>query len=284
MNNYTLLSRVVLFGLSVLPVYGQSSSQNQKDAKPGSGTANWRSLVPGIELGVFPAPGDSGQMQIVRVDIRKHAMKLCSATPTGQPMLTAEEWAKQQKLCLVVNAGMYETDGYTHCGYMKNHGFILPAAFRSDYSSICVFSPVAAGTPVFRLLDTDATDIEKDILSKYAVAVQNLRLIKRPGENRWKQQPKMWSEVALGEDKDGNALFIFCRTPSTMHDFNEHLLKLPIHLVSAQHLDGGPPASFYLNCGGIVIRGVGSYESGFNEKNDSQKFWLLPNVIGVAAP
>ncbi len=114
--------------------------------------------------------------------------------------------------------------------------------------------------------------------------MQNLRLIKHPGENRWKQQPKMWSEAALGEDKNGNALFIFCRTPSTMHDFNEHLLKLPINLVSAQHLDGGPPASFYLNCGGVVIRGMGSFESGFNEKTGSQKFWLLPHVIGVKAP
>lgn len=223
-------------------------------------------------------------MQIVRVDARKHALKLCSASPNGQPMLTAEEWAKQKKLCLVMNAGMYETDGYTHCGHMKNHGSIHPATFRSDYSSICVFSPLTSGAPAFRLLDTDDSTVEKGILSKYAVAVQNLRLIKRPGENRWKQQPKMWSEAALGEDKDGNALFIFCRTPSTMHDFNEHLLKLPVHLVSAQHLDGGPPASFYLNCGGVVIRGVGSYESGFNEKSDSQKPWLLPNVIGVASP
>jgi hypothetical protein len=243
----------------------------------------WRRLVPGIELGLFPAPGAQGQMQIVRVDVRSHPLRLCSASAI-QPMLTAEEWATKQKLCLTINAGMYDKDGSTHCGYMKNHGTIWPAAFRSDYSSICVFSPLVKEAAPFRLLDTDDAGIEKNILSQYAVAVQNLRLIKHPGENRWKQQPKMWSEAALGEDKDGNALFIFCRTPSTMHDFNEHLLKLPLHLVSAQHLDGGPPASFYLNCGGVVIRGVGGYESGFDEKNDHQKFWLLPHVIGVQAP
>ena len=178
-------------------------------------------------------------------------------------MLTVEQWAARQNLCLVVNAGMYDKDGSTHCGYLKNHDFTLPAVFRGDYSSICVFSPLAKEAAAFRLLDTDDAGIEKNILSQYAVAVQNLRLIKHPGENRWKQQPKMWSEAALGEDQDGNALFIFCRTPSTMHDFNEHLLKLPIKLVSAQHLDGGPPASFYLNCGGVVIRGMGSYEPGF---------------------
>ena len=104
---------------------------------------------------------------------------------------------------------MYETDGYTHCGHMKNHDVVLPAAFRSDYSSICVFSPVTGDRPAFRLLDTDDADVDKGILSKYSVVIQNLRLIKRPGENRWKQQPKMWSEAALGEDKAGNALFIF---------------------------------------------------------------------------
>lgn len=277
------LFAAVLASFAVFPASGQLSLPSQKVAAA-STAVNWRSLVSGIELGIFPAPGGSGQMQIVRVDVGKHPLKLCSASPDGQPMLTAEEWAREKKLCLVVNAGMYETDGYTHCGHMKNHGNVQPAAFRSDYSSICVFSPLTKGMPVFRLLDTDDPSVEKGILSKYAVAVQNLRLIKRPGENRWKQQPKMWSEVALGEDKDGRALFIFCRKPSTMHDLNEHLLKLPIHLVCAQHLDGGPPASFYLNCGGVVIRGVGSYESGFNEKSDNQKFWLLPNVIGVSAP
>lgn len=221
-------------------------------------------------------------MQVARVDSRRHPLKLCSSS-SMQPMLSAEEWAKKHRLCLVVNAGMYETDGQTHCGYLKNGSAIHPATFRNDYSSICVFAPFAASDPPFRLLDTDDARIEKGILSKYAVAVQNLRLIKHPGENRWKPQPKMWSEVALGEDKDGNALFIYCRTPSTMHDFNEHLLKLPLHLVSAQHLEGGPPASFYLNCGGVVIRGVGGYESGFNEKGGNQSAWLLPHVIGVGA-
>lgn len=246
-------------------------------------TTGWRTLVPGIELGLFLAPGGQGQMQIVRVDARRHPLQLCSASP-AQPMLTVEEWAAKQKLCLVINAGMYDKDGSTHCGYLKNHGVILPTTFRSDYSSICVFSPFVKDAVPFRLLDTDDPGVEKNILSHYAVAVQNLRLIKHPGENRWKQQPKMWSEAALGQDKNGNALFIFCRTPSTMHDFNEHLLSLPIGLASAQHLDGGPPASLYLNCGGVVLRCAGSYESGFNEKSSSQKLWLLPHVIGVKAP
>jgi len=29
---------------------------------------------------------------------------------------------------------------------------------------------------------------------------------------------------------------------------------------------------------------MGSFESGFNETASSQKFWLLPHVIGVKAP
>jgi len=266
-----------------LALFSLAMTVNAQPETPPSASVGWRKLVPGIELGLFPAPSGQGKMQIVRVDARSHPMQLFSSS-ASQPILTVEEWAAKQKLCLVINAGMYDKDGSTHCGYLKNHDVILPAAFRSDYSSICVFSPLAKEAAPFRLLDTDNAGIEKGILSQYAVAAQNLRLIKHPGENRWKQQSKMWSEAALGEDKDGNTLFIFCRTPSTMHDFNEHLLKLPINLVSAQHLDGGPPASFYLNCGGAVIRGMGSYESGFNETNVSQKFWLLPHVIGVRAP
>ena len=269
-------------GLLVVPLAAQDGAPQVKPkAQP---VAVWRSLVPGIELGVFTAPDGAGEMQIVRVDPRQHTLKLASVPPSGGPLLTVEEWARQQKLCLVVNAGMYEKDGITHCGHLKNHDVVNPPAFRSDYSSICVFAPLQPGLPSFRLLDTDDAGVERGMLSKYAVAIQNLRLIKHPGENRWKQQPKMWSEVALGEDRAGNALFIFCRTPSTMHDFNEHLLKLPIDLVSAQHLEGGPPASFYLSCGGVVLRGIGGYESGFDETGKAARFWLLPHVIGVAAP
>ena len=46
--------------------------------------------------------------------------------------------------------------------------------------------------------------------------IENLRLIKRPGINRWSEQNKRWSEIAIGQDIDSNiiicsSVWYFCK-------------------------------------------------------------------------
>ncbi len=110
-----------------------------------------------------------------------------------------------------------------------------------------------------------------------------MRLIKRPRINRWPQQNKRWSEAALGEDKDGNILFIFSRSPYTMHDFNKILLQLPIDIVCAQHLEGGPAASFQVNHQDLKFTKVGSYETQAYRSDNNKKVHRLPFIIGLTA-
>ena len=69
----------------------------------------------------------------------------------------------------------------------------------------------------------------------------------------------MWSEAALGEDSSGRILFIFSRSPFTMHNFNQELLSLGVNLVAAQHLEGGPEAQFYVRIGHVTHEMFGSY-------------------------
>ena len=121
----------------------------------------------------------------------------------------------------------------------------------------------------------------KTILEQYSSAVQNLRLIKRPGENRWSKQNRRWSEAALGEDASGNVLFIFSRTPFSMFEFNQELLSMGINLVAAQHLEGGPEAQLFFQVGDESEELFGSYETNFREDNSNKKAWAIPNVIGV---
>jgi hypothetical protein len=108
-----------------------------------------------------------------------------------------------------------------------------------------------------------------------------LRLIKRPGTNQWTRQSRKWSEAALGEDSSGRILFIFSRSPFTMHDLNEELLSAGIGLVAAQHLEGGPEAQLYFHVGKTEHEMFGSYESGFRENDSNGKAWEIPNVLGV---
>ncbi len=65
-------------------------------------------------------------------------------------------------------------------------------------------------------------------------------------------------------DQEGNILFIFSRTPFSMHDLNNILIELPIKIDCAQHLEGGPEASLFFDYDGLLMEQMGSYETGFN--------------------
>jgi len=119
------------------------------------------------------------------------------------------------------------------------------------------------------------------ILADYASAVQNLRLIKRPGVNQWGKQTREWSEAAVGEDGEGHVLFIYSRSPFSMHDLNQELLAAEIGVVAAQHMEGGPEAQLYVHAGDTELEMFGSYETSFKENDQNEMAWPVPNVIGV---
>ena len=175
---------------------------------------------------------------------------------------------------------MFLKDYKSNVGYMKNFTHVNNRRIVSKYKSMAAFNPVNNSATPFKMFDTDVTP-PRNIIKSYQTVVQNLRLIKRPGVNRWPQQKKKWSEAALGQDKNGNILFIFSRMPYSMHDLNHILLKLPIHLQCAQHLEGGPEASLYFSHNGTGLQLMGSFETGFNENSQNNYFWPLPNVLGV---
>jgi len=195
--------------------------------------------------------------------------------------LTARQWCEKYNLTAAINAGMYLGDLKTHCGYMKQGDHFNNAReVTKDYRSVAAFQPRVDSLPHFRIYDLDEDSLGA-ITPLYDHVAQNIRLIKHTGENRWPARPRRWSEAALGEDSSGNVLFIFSRSPYTMYDFNELVLSLPIGLVAAQHLEGGPEAQMYLRHGDIGVSVSGSYETGFNETDISMNAWPVPNVIGI---
>ena len=84
-----------------------------------------------------------------------------------------------------------------------------------------------------------------------------------------------------GEDSKGRALFIFCRSPYAMRDFNKILCSLPIDLVCARHLEAGPEAQLYVKFGDLEMDLVGSYETGLLENDSNQRRSGIPNVTEV---
>lgn len=246
----------------------------------------WKKVDDGLYYGHFlpkkkELPANAA-ITIVKIDPQKYTLKLLCASEQGEPEggITVPKWVKKYKLLGAVNAGMYQTDFMSNVGYMQNYSHLNNKHISSKYQSFALFNPKSTTTPPFKMIDSDLKDIKKE-MKKYNTVIQNLRLIRAPGTNRWGQQAKKWSEVALGIDREGNMLWIFSRYPYTMHDFNKHLLSFNIGIVAAHHLEGGPEASLYLNHKGVQIAEAGSYETSFNENDDKSGYWAVPNVIGI---
>lgn len=245
-------------------------------------TEGWKEIAEGLDTASFTVSGESlpgdAKVVIVRIDPKMWDLKLLAISETGDSAgLSAKEWCKTHNLSAAINAGMYDVDYKTHVGYMKSHEHKNSAAINS-YKSAAAFDPRHDNLPPFYIYDLDVTPL-KSIIGKYHTVVQNLRLIKRPGENRWPQQENKWREAALGEDSKGRALFIFCQSVMSMHDFNNLLLSLPINLVCAQHLEGGPPAQMYVKHGEVEFEMDGIHETTVIQGISRPR--PIPNVIGI---
>ena len=50
---------------------------------------------------------------------------------------------------------------------------------------------------------------------------------------------------------------------------------------SMRYFGGGPGATRVVRAEGHAFVRVGSYETGFNENDDNDSAWVVPNVLGV---
>lgn len=247
----------------------------------------WTTLAPGMTLGSFPteerSPAGDSRITVLRIDPRLWTLELIGRSRTGESRgYTAKGWCEKHGLTGAINAGMFGTDYVTHVGYMQA-GDHVNNSHVNEYQSVAAFDPREdKGLPDFRIFDLDDPGVTlQRILGSYTSVVQNLRLIKRPGENRWRNKERRWSEAALGEDEQGRVLFIFSRSPFSMHDLNRELLSLGIGLVAAQHLEGGPQAQLYLRVGDVEFEMLGRYETIILDDDGHAIPWPIPNVLGV---
>lgn len=238
----------------------------------------WHKLEPGLEYARYPLAGEQNDpAHMVRIDPKHWAFRVLSKKEYGTPR-TAGKWAEGVGLVVAVNAGMYQEDYVSNVGYMRG-----PETDNNPhvnaYKSAFAFA-ARDGRSAPRLFDLDVTPF-KAVSERYAGIVQNLRLIKRPGENRWARQDRRWSETALAQDGQGRLLFIFLHTPMTMHAFNSRLLESPLGIVAAQHLEGGPEASLSIRHPNLRIDLFGSYETNLDDHDLLRSPWPIPNVLGI---
>jgi hypothetical protein len=250
-------------------------------------TSEWQSLSPGLDLkllalNVSNSPSDTW-ITVLRIDPKLWELQLVGTSLRGEHRgHTAREWCEREKFTAAINAGMFGADQKTHLGYARLREHVYNSRVNT-YQSVAAFDPQdPQAHPRFHIFDLDAPGVRfEDIQRDFASVVQNLRLIRRPGQNQWTQQARKWSEAALGEDDLGRILFVFSRSPLSMHDLNRELLSGGIGLVAAQHLEGGPEAQLYLHAGRTELEIFGSFETSFREDDKNPAAWPVPNVLGI---
>jgi len=278
MNCPRLVAAVVLSIVLVAPVNLTLGAGN---------TSEWQSLSPGLDLKrlapkLSDSPGDS-RITVLRIDSKLWELQLVGTSLSGEHGgHTAREWCEREKFTAAINAGMFGADQKTHLGYARLREHVYNSRVNT-YQSVAAFDPQdPQAHPRFHIFDLDAPGVRfENIQRDYASVVQNLRLVRRPGQNQWSQQSRKWSEAALGEDDLGRVLFVFSRSPLSMHDLNRELLSGGIGLVAAQHLEGGPEAQLYLHVGGTELEMFGSFETSFREDDKNLAAWPVPNVLGI---
>jgi len=248
---------------------------------------DWKTIASGMDIRYVTARkpssvGDS-RIAILRMDPSLWQLEAVGITQTGESSgHTARAWSQSHNFSAATNAGMFATDYKTHLGYMGSSSYINNR-HPNAYQSVAAFEPRESPShPLFRIFDLDDPNTHfQDILKDYTAVLQNLRLVKRPGLNQWNQQERKWSEAALAEDDSGRILFVYSRSPFTMHDLNNELLAAGIGLVAAQHLEGGPEAQLYVHVGTVEMELCGSYETSLKENDTNSVAWPVPNILGV---
>lgn len=249
--------------------------------------AGWVKLEPGLDFATFEAPkhselGDS-LIRVLRVDphIRELVLVGGFTLPAGQGVGSARQWSELMGLSAAINASMFREDYLTSTHGMRA-GTLINNPNRGEALATLVFGPRLPGAAPAAILDVSCEDI--DALARgYENVVSSIRMLSCRGEDVWGQSQRRWSHAAIGEDSAGNILFLHARSPWSTHDFIENARVVLPELVNLQYAEGGPEAQLYVHAGGLELEAIGSYETGFYEKDDNRRAWEIPNVVGVKA-
>lgn len=285
------------FLLVILSCMGCMGAVVAQEASPGGSTSkHWQKVDEGLYYGEFAASQESeigdSKITIVKIDPWHYDFKLLSASEFNDSSRTARQWAKEFHLIAAVNAGMFQEDLRTSVGYMKNFDHVNNPRVSKE-NAFFAFNPVVgvdrlpgdssqtdSALKPAQIIDRNCQDFE-DLRRKYHTIFQSIRMISCTQKNVWSRQPQKWSMVVLGMDKNDNILFIFTRSPYSVHDFINILLSLPISIYNAMYLEGGPEAALYFSANGIEFEKNGSFESGFIANDSLTAAWPIPNVLGV---
>lgn len=235
------------------------------------------SLGPGITVERWhvahttPAAGEPC-IDVVRFDPARYALRVFTAEQGARP---ATNWATDERLVAVTNAGMFH-DGGAPVGLVVAAG--KPRGTDNDkFGGYFAFDPITRTLPAARVFGKSCPDLGGR--DRYRSLVQSYRLLDCDGTAIAWQDSKHYSAAAIGTDRAGRIVLLHARGAFTMRELSAELASHD--LAGAIFLEGGPEASLVVRGPDGTVERVGSYETGFVENDDNTAYWDLPNVIGI---
>lgn len=247
----------------------------------------WKALQDGLMFCEIEAPEKSGvndsKLTLVRIDPKKYNFSLLSASEHGRMNRSAEDWAQEFGMSIIVNAGMFKpNNARTNKGYMKNYRHVNNPRLNHAYNVMMAMNPKNKAEPSFQLFDLTyhRWDSIRPLFNSFC---QGMRMIDTNGAPlTWDKRPgQHCSMVVAATDTEGNIYLLFTRSPYTHQQIIQFLLTMPLNIRTTVYLEGGPEASLYINTGDTIISKYGSYVSKTYARDDNDHFWKIPNVIGI---
>lgn len=281
----SLFSILIVFALYsfTLPIKDKGKDKKEKKANQ----ITWRKLDEGLNFASVKAPRKSrvsdNKISILKVDPKFYKLELICSTEFDTIARSAKDWCELKNLAAAVNAGMYNLKNQKYgMGYVRNFNHINNGEFRSVYRAMATFNRKDNNTPEFNIFDLDKENWE-DIEPKYNSFLQSIKLIDASKKiSSWKKKRRLsCSQIIMATDINGNALFLFTRSPYPLDDFSNMALSLPLDIQRAMYLEGGPETSMYVGTKDTTIEKIGSFVWPGYAHDNNDKLWELPNVIGI---
>ena len=122
--------------------------------------SGWQTLAPGMDIRRVQSRkqsllGDS-KITVLRMDLDLWELEISGIFQTGEAAgHTAREWSRKQKYTAVINAGMFESDGKTHLGYMRSRDRVFNGKVNSYQSVLAFDARQGKRVQSFQIFDLD---------------------------------------------------------------------------------------------------------------------------------
>ncbi len=248
---------------------------------------SWTSLEEGLEMAelspISPRPADFppyASIRVLRIDPRHFTFRLFSARWEDGKPLPLRQWARDKNLTAAINACMFQKDGITATGYMREGEKYNNNRIAKRYGAFFAANPRASGLPQAVVLNR-SHDNWQELLPQYETVVQNFRLTDKAGNPLWPEDGPVHAISAVAQTADGHILFMHCTEPVSIHGFARVLGHYPeLRVKASLYAEGGKEASLLVRQDGRmrIWGGVSALRYLFSSGGQEE---AIPNVLGA---